>query len=85
MFGVDYLHAVQALFPGARGQVLAALTRDTSLRTLRQVALAAEVSWSQTAQVIDDLTDLGWTVARRPERSWCDSCLATSSQTSCAR
>jgi hypothetical protein len=59
MFGVDYLHAVQALFPGARGQVLAALTRDTSLRTLRQVALAAEVSWSQTAQVIDDLADLG--------------------------
>jgi hypothetical protein len=57
--GVDYLHAVQALFPGARGHVLAALTRDTSLRTLRQVALAAEVSWSQTAQVIDDLADLG--------------------------
>jgi hypothetical protein len=56
---VDYIHAVEALFPGARGQVLAALTRDTSSRTLRQVALAAEVSWSQTAQVIDDLADLG--------------------------
>jgi predicted nucleotidyltransferase len=56
---VDYLHTIEALVPGARGQVLAALTRDTSVRTLRQVALAAEVSWSQTAQVVDDLADLG--------------------------
>ncbi len=56
---MDYLHAIEALVPGARGQVLAALTRDTSTRTLRQVALDAEVSWSQTAQVIDDLADLG--------------------------
>lgn len=56
---MDYLYAVEALIPGARGQVLAALTRDTSARTLRQVALAAQVSWSQTAQVIDDLADLG--------------------------
>jgi predicted nucleotidyltransferase len=56
---VDYLHTIEALVPGARGQVLAALTRDTSARTLRQVALAAGVSWSQTAQVVDDLADLG--------------------------
>lgn len=56
---MDYLRAIEALIPGARGQVLAALTRDTSIRTLRQVALDAEVSWSQTAQVIDDLADLG--------------------------
>lgn len=35
------------------------LAGDTSARPFRQVALAAEVSWSQTAQVTDDLADLG--------------------------
>jgi predicted nucleotidyltransferase len=56
---VDYVRAIEALIPGARGQVLSALTLDTSTRTLRQVALAAGVSWSQTALVIDDLCHLG--------------------------
>ncbi len=56
---VDYLRAVEALIPGARGQVLSALTRDTSPQTIRQVSLSAGVSWSQTAQVIDDLAGLG--------------------------
>ena len=56
---MDYLRAVEAMIPGARGQVLGALTRDTSAQTIRQVSLSAGVSWSQTAQVIEDLAGLG--------------------------
>ncbi len=62
---MDYLRAVEALIPGARGQVLSALTRSTSPQTIRQVSLSAGVSWSQTAQVIEDLAGLG-IVERRP-------------------
>ncbi len=62
---MDYLRAVEAMIPGARGQVLGALTRDTSPQTIRQVSLSAGVSWSQTAQVIEDLAALG-IVERRP-------------------
>lgn len=62
---MDYLRPVEAMIPGARGQVLSALTRDTSPQTIRQVSLSAGVSWSQTAQVIEDLTGLG-IVERRP-------------------
>ncbi|MGH9076468.1 MAG: nucleotidyltransferase domain-containing protein [Acidimicrobiales bacterium] len=62
---MDYLRAIEAMIPGARGQVLSALTRNTSPQTVRQVSLSAGVSWSQTAQVIDDLAGLG-IVERRP-------------------
>lgn len=62
---MDYLQPVEAIIPGARGQVLSALTRDTAPRTIRQVSLSAGVSWSQTAQVIEDLAGLG-IVERRP-------------------
>jgi predicted nucleotidyltransferase len=39
--------------------VLAALTRNTSSRTIRQLSLDAGVSWSRTSDVIDDLAELG--------------------------
>ncbi|MGH3471699.1 MAG: nucleotidyltransferase domain-containing protein [Nocardioidaceae bacterium] len=56
---MDFLHPVEALIPGARGQVLAALTRNTSSRTVRQLALDAGVSWSRTSELIEDLHELG--------------------------
>jgi predicted nucleotidyltransferase len=56
---VDYLHPVEALIPGARGRVLAALVANTSAQTIRQVALRAGVSPSRTGQVLDDLAELG--------------------------
>lgn len=56
---VDYLHPIEALIPGARGQVLSALTRNTLSRTLRQLSVDAGVSWSRTSEIVDDLADLG--------------------------
>ena len=56
---MDYLHPIEALIPGARGQVLAALTRDISSRTIRQLSLDAGVSWSRTSEVVEDLVELG--------------------------
>lgn len=62
---VDYLHPIEALIPGARGQVLAALTRNTSSRTIRQLSVDAGISWSRTSEVIEDLADLGIVERRR--------------------
>ncbi|MGH9059831.1 MAG: nucleotidyltransferase domain-containing protein, partial [Acidimicrobiales bacterium] len=45
--------------PGARGRVLAALCRNTSEQTLRQLALSARVSTSRVGQVVEDLAELG--------------------------
>lgn len=56
---MDYLHPIEALIPGARGQVLSALTRNTLSRTLRQLSIDAGVSWSRTSEIVDDLVDLG--------------------------
>lgn len=56
---MDYLHPIEALIPGARGLVLATLTRNTTSRTIRQVSVDAGVSWSRTSEVIADLADLG--------------------------
>lgn len=39
--------------------MLAALTRNTSSRTIRQLSVDAGISWSRTSEVIDDLADLG--------------------------
>lgn len=56
---MDYLHPIEGLIPGARGQVLSALTQDTSSRTVRQVSADARVSWSRTSEIINDLANLG--------------------------
>ena len=39
--------------------MLAALTSNTLSRSLRQLSVDAGVSWSRTADIVDDLADLG--------------------------
>ena len=56
---MDYVHSIEAVISGARGRVLGALFRNTSERTLRQVALSAKVSTSRVGQVVEELAALG--------------------------
>jgi predicted nucleotidyltransferase len=59
MIGMDYRNPLEALIPGARGRVLAALATNLNPRTIRQVALSAQVSSSQAGLVVEDLAELG--------------------------
>lgn len=68
LFPVDYLRSIEAVVPGTRGRVLAALANDLAQQSVRQVALRAGVSPSRAGQVLDDLAALGM-VERRATRS----------------
>ena len=51
--------------------MLAALTSNTLSRSLRQLSVDSGVSWSRTADIVDDLADLGLVERRQtPAPSW---------------
>jgi hypothetical protein len=56
---VDFLHPIEAVIPGARGRVLAALVGNTSQRSVRQLALSAGVSPNRAGVIVEDLAALG--------------------------
>lgn len=56
---VDYLHAVEAVIPGARGRLLAALAVNEVPQSVRGLARRAGVSPSRASQVLEGLAELG--------------------------
>lgn len=58
-------HPYADLFPGARGAVLAELVRLRRPVSVRQLALAADVSHQHASKLVSDLKDAGVVVADR--------------------
>lgn len=56
---MDYLHAVEAVIPGARGRVLAALAENEAPQSIRQLAQRTDVCPSRASQVLEELAELG--------------------------
>lgn len=65
---MDCLHAIEAVIPGARGRVLAALAENETPQSMRQVAQRADVSPSRASQVLEELAELG-VIERHATRS----------------
>jgi len=57
--GVDFVHPVEAVIPGAQGRVLAVLAETTAELNLRTVARLASVSVAQVSRVMPELVGLG--------------------------
>jgi DNA-binding MarR family transcriptional regulator len=57
--GVDFVHPVQAVIPGAQGRVLAVLAETTAALNLSTLARLAGVSVAQASRVMPGLVDLG--------------------------
>jgi predicted nucleotidyltransferase len=57
--GVDFVHPVEAVIPGAQGRVLAVLAETTAELNLRTVARLADVSVAQVSRVMPGLVGLG--------------------------
>ena len=57
--GVDFVHPVEAVIPGAQGRVLGVLARTTAELNLRTLARLAGVSTAQVSRVMPGLVELG--------------------------
>jgi predicted nucleotidyltransferase len=56
---VDYTRPVQALIPGAQGQILGVLAETTAQLNLTTISRLAGVSLAQTSRVLPELVHLG--------------------------
>lgn len=62
---MDFVHPVQALIPGAQGEILAVLSQTTAELNLRTLARLSGVSVAQASRVLPRLVELG--LVRRRE------------------
>ncbi|MFA5787861.1 MAG: nucleotidyltransferase domain-containing protein [Actinomycetota bacterium] len=57
--GMDFVHPVESVIPGAQGRILGVLARTTAELNLRTVARLARVSVAQASRVLPRLVELG--------------------------
>ena len=57
--GMDFVHPIAAVIPGAQGRVLAVLAETTTELNLRTLAILSGVSVAQASRVLPGLVELG--------------------------
>jgi predicted nucleotidyltransferase len=59
VLGVNFLHPVETIIPGAQGRILAVLARTSGELNLRTIARLSNVSVAQASRVLPGLVDIG--------------------------